>query len=66
MPKYFFNVFHDRTEWDSVGEESPDQHAAWKEATVTAGQLLQVLMANFSPITIGGWKEQTNLLTRFT
>jgi uncharacterized protein DUF6894 len=49
MPKYFFNVFHDRTEWDSVGEELPDQHAAWKEATVTVGQLLQSLDGKLQP-----------------
>jgi hypothetical protein len=34
MPRYFFNVFHERPEWDSVGEELPDRQAAWKEATV--------------------------------
>jgi hypothetical protein len=41
MPKYFFHITHDRTEIDSEGEELPDKHAAWKEATVTAGQILQ-------------------------
>jgi hypothetical protein len=48
-PRYFFNVFYDRTEVDSVGEELPDKHAAWKEATVTAGQLLQSLDGKLQP-----------------
>jgi hypothetical protein len=32
-----------------VGEELPDQRAAWKEATVTAGQLLQSLDGKLQP-----------------
>ncbi|HLX16004.1 MAG TPA: hypothetical protein VKS24_12455 [Bradyrhizobium sp.] len=49
MPRYFFNVFHERPEWDSVGEELPDRQAAWKEATVAAGQLLQNLDGKLQP-----------------
>ncbi|WP_461329934.1 DUF6894 family protein [Bradyrhizobium diazoefficiens] len=41
MPRYFFHITHERTEIDRVGEDLPDKHAAWKEATVTAGQILQ-------------------------
>jgi hypothetical protein len=41
MPRYFFNVFHQQAEQDSSGEELAGRHAAWKEETVTAGQLLQ-------------------------
>jgi hypothetical protein len=41
MPRYFFNVYHERVELDQEGEELPDMVAAWKEATVTAGQILQ-------------------------
>ncbi|WP_439740564.1 DUF6894 family protein [Bradyrhizobium japonicum] len=37
---YFFHITHDRTEIDHEGD-LPDKHAAWKEATVTAGQILQ-------------------------
>ena len=43
MPRYFFNVYHDRAELDSEGEELPDKHAAWHEATIMAGQTLQSL-----------------------
>lgn len=49
MPRYFFNVFHERTQTDSVGEELPDKHAAWNEATVTAGRLLQSLDGKLQP-----------------
>jgi hypothetical protein len=41
MPRYFFHIYHDTSQPDFVGEELPDQHAAWKEATVTAGQMIQ-------------------------
>ena len=39
MPGYFFNVHHERESVDSVGKELPDKHAAWKEATVAAGEI---------------------------
>jgi hypothetical protein len=41
MPRYFFNVFHHQSEPDLVGEELPDKHAAWREATITAGEILR-------------------------
>ena len=49
MPRYFFDIHHDTTDIDDVGEELPDQHAAWKEATVTAGQILQGLDGKLKP-----------------
>jgi hypothetical protein len=52
MPRYYFNVFHERAERDSVGEELADRHAAWQEAqeaTVTAGRLLQSLDGKLKP-----------------
>ena len=49
MPRYFFNVYHERAEPDEVGEELPDRRAAWKEATITAGQLLQSLDGKLQP-----------------
>jgi hypothetical protein len=49
MPKYFFNVYHERSDTDEVGEELPDQQAAWREATITAGQLLQSLGGKLQP-----------------
>jgi hypothetical protein len=49
MPRYYFHVHHDRTELDDEGEELPDKHAAWREATVTAGQILQGLDGKLKP-----------------
>lgn len=49
MPRYYFNIFHERVEEDLVGEELADQHAAWAEATVTAGRLLQSLDGKLQP-----------------
>jgi hypothetical protein len=39
MPRYYFHVYHNETQIDDEGEELPDKHAAWKEATVMAGHL---------------------------
>ncbi|APG09839.1 MULTISPECIES: DUF6894 family protein [Bradyrhizobium] len=49
MPKYFFHITHEHTEIDDVGEELPDKHAAWKEATITAGQMLQDMDGKLRP-----------------
>jgi hypothetical protein len=49
MPRYFFHVYHDRPDLDQVGEELPNRHAAWEEATVTAGQILQGLDGRLQP-----------------
>jgi hypothetical protein len=45
MPRYFFHIYHDMTQPDLEGEELPDMHAAWKEATVTAGKTIQNMKA---------------------
>lgn len=49
MPRYFFHITHERYEPDLEGEELPDKQAAWKEATVTAGQILQGLDGKLKP-----------------
>jgi hypothetical protein len=49
MPKYFFNVYHERSEPDEVGEDLPNRQAPWKEATITAGQTLQSLNGTLKP-----------------
>ncbi len=49
MPRYFFNIHQDTVQLDDEGEELPDKHAAWKEATVTAGQILQSLDGKLKP-----------------
>ena len=40
---------HKRRELDREGYELPDQHAAWSEAMVTAGQMLQCLGGQLTP-----------------
>jgi hypothetical protein len=45
----FFHVYHDLPELDYEGEELPDKHAAWKEATVMAGQTLQGIDGKLKP-----------------
>jgi hypothetical protein len=49
LPKYFFHVYHNEPEIDCDGEELPDKHAAWREATVMAGQTLQGLDGKLQP-----------------
>jgi hypothetical protein len=49
MPRYFFNVYYERAELDEEGEELPDAQAAWHEATVTAGQIIQDLDGKLRP-----------------
>ncbi|MBK3665913.1 hypothetical protein JJE66_32420 [Bradyrhizobium diazoefficiens] len=49
MPRYFFHVIHERHEVDREGEELPDRYAAWREATETAGQMLQGLDGKLTP-----------------
>lgn len=49
MPRYFFNVFHNRAEPDEQGEDLPDAQAAWREATKTAGQILRDLDGRLRP-----------------
>lgn len=54
MPPYFFHVTHERHEPDFEGDELPDKHAAWHEATVTAGQILQGVDGKLTPEC--GWR----------
>ena len=49
MPRYHFNIIHEDREQDFEGKELPDKHAAWKEATVTAGQILQGIDGELQP-----------------
>ncbi|WP_430640669.1 DUF6894 family protein [Bradyrhizobium brasilense] len=49
MPRYFFHIRHDTDKRDEEGEELADRHAAWKEATVMAGQMLQDVDGQLKP-----------------
>ncbi|WP_430640417.1 DUF6894 family protein [Bradyrhizobium arachidis] len=60
MPRYFFHVFYGHTATDHVGEDLADRDAAWKEATVMAGQICRALTAIWCPVANGGWRSPTN------
>ena len=47
-------IKRERSEPDEIGEELPDRQAAWKEATITAGQILQSLDGKLQPG--GDWR----------
>ena len=47
MPRYFFNVHHQRERPDTEGVVLPDAGAAWREASLYAGELLKEKNGNF-------------------
>lgn len=49
MPKYFFNVHDAHPIADTLGEELPNDEAAWKEATSYAGALFKDIDGKFRP-----------------
>lgn len=49
MPRYFFNIQHGQPDPDETGMDLPDNDAAWKEATITAGKLLQDMDGTLKP-----------------
>ena len=49
VPRYFFNILGKKPHTDHHCEELPDKHAAWKEATIMAGQILQDMDGDFQP-----------------
>jgi hypothetical protein len=50
MPRYFFNVHSGPDTFiDREGEELPDRHAAWSEATKSAGLSLRDLDGKLEP-----------------
>ena len=50
MPRYFFNVRYGNDSYrDEVGEDLPDNMAAWHEATSSAGQSIRDLDGKLQP-----------------
>jgi len=49
MPRYFFHVHGVRRSHDDEGEELPDDHAAWVEATIITGELFRDIDGKFQP-----------------
>jgi hypothetical protein len=49
MPRYFFNVHHERSTIDDEGEELPDRHEAWRAATLAAGEMIKEIDGKLVP-----------------
>jgi hypothetical protein len=49
MPVFFFNINHTHRDLDEYSLELPDNEAAWREATMTAGELLKEVDGKFRP-----------------
>jgi hypothetical protein len=49
MPRYYFNVHNVQPSTDYEGEELPDDEAAWREATMFAGELFKDIDGRFRP-----------------
>jgi hypothetical protein len=65
MPRYYFHIRHDTYLPDEEGEDLPDKHAAWREATVMAAQMLQGIDGKLQPghdwqmeVTVRPWTEE--------
>lgn len=49
MPRYFFDVHDASPSVDHVGEELPNDEAAWREATIFAGELFKDVDGKLRP-----------------
>ena len=49
MPRYFFDVHDSSPRMDEVGEELPNDEAAWREATTTAGEIFKDVNGKMQP-----------------
>ncbi len=49
MPRYFFNVHDESSNLDTEGKELPNNEAAWREATIVAGELFRNIDGKFRP-----------------
>jgi hypothetical protein len=49
MPRYYFNVHNVTPSIDRDGEELRDDEAAWRQATLTAGELFKDIDGKFRP-----------------
>jgi hypothetical protein len=49
MPQYYFHVHDARVESREFGETLADDDAAWKEATLVAGELFKDIDGAFRP-----------------
>jgi hypothetical protein len=48
MPRFFFNIHYQVERRDTEGLDLPDADAAWREATMAAGELFKEISGQFS------------------
>ncbi len=49
VSRYFFSVYNEGSRLDTAGEELPNNEAAWRQATIIAGELLRNMDGKFQP-----------------
>jgi hypothetical protein len=50
MPRFYFDVYSEEVNYeDQVGEDLPDHHAAWHEATKSAGESIKDIDGRLRP-----------------
>ena len=49
MPRYYFNVLNSNPSLDDLGEDLPDKEAAWRQATITAGEIFKAIDGSLRP-----------------
>jgi hypothetical protein len=49
MPRYYFNIHNVSPSTDDMGEELRDNEAAWRQATVVAGEIFEEVDGKFRP-----------------
>jgi hypothetical protein len=50
MPRYYFNVVYNMgASIDNLAEELPDDEAAWRQATVTVGEMFKDIDGKLRP-----------------
>jgi hypothetical protein len=49
MARYFFTIHNEGGAYDTEGEDLPNDEAAWREATLMAGELFKDIDGKFRP-----------------
>ena len=49
MPRYYFNVLNSNPSLDDLGEDLHDKEAAWRQATITAGEIFEAIDGSLRP-----------------
>jgi hypothetical protein len=49
VPKYFFDLHNNFPSFDEIGQDLPNDEAAWREATTYAGEVLRDMDGKMRP-----------------